>query len=53
MKTPYDLLVCRRHIYSRENKIAISIRLGACIDLPRPTVLILTEYCPKGKPTQL
>lgn len=23
--------------------------VGACIDLPRPTVLILTEYCPKGK----
>lgn len=22
--------------------------MGACIDLPRPTVLILTEYCPKG-----
>lgn len=22
--------------------------VGACIDLPRPTVLILTEYCPKG-----
>ena len=23
--------------------------VGACIDLPRPTVLILTEYCPKGE----
>ncbi|XP_052866274.1 atrial natriuretic peptide receptor 1 [Anopheles cruzii] len=22
--------------------------VGACIDLPRPTILILTEYCPKG-----
>lgn len=22
--------------------------VGACIDIPRPTVLILTEYCPKG-----
>lgn len=22
--------------------------VGACIDLPRPTVLILTEYCSKG-----
>lgn len=31
---------------SHENTVRF---VGACIDLPRPTVLILTEYCPKGK----
>lgn len=30
---------------SHENTVRF---VGACIDLPRPTVLILTEYCPKG-----
>ncbi|XP_052896080.1 atrial natriuretic peptide receptor 1 [Anopheles moucheti] len=30
---------------SHENTVRF---VGACIDLPRPTILILTEYCPKG-----
>ncbi|XP_059225614.1 atrial natriuretic peptide receptor 1 [Stomoxys calcitrans] len=30
---------------SHENTVRF---VGSCIDLPRPTVLILTEYCPKG-----
>lgn len=30
---------------SHENTVRF---VGACIDLPRPTVLILTEYCPRG-----
>lgn len=33
---------------SHENTVRF---VGACIDLPRPTVLILTEYCPKGSNT--
>lgn len=31
---------------NHENTVRV---IGACIDLPRPTVLILSEYCPKGK----
>lgn len=31
---------------SHENTVRF---VGACIDLPRPTLLILTEYCPKGE----
>lgn len=31
---------------SHENTVRF---VGACIDLPRPTILILTEYCPKGR----
>ncbi|EDS26635.1 conserved hypothetical protein [Culex quinquefasciatus] len=30
---------------SHENTVRF---VGACIDLPRPSILILTEYCPKG-----
>lgn len=30
---------------SHENTVRF---VGACIDLPRPMILILTEYCPKG-----
>lgn len=30
---------------SHENTVRF---VGACIDLPGPTILILTEYCPKG-----
>lgn len=33
---------------SHENTVRF---VGACIDLPRPSLLILTEYCPKGKST--
>lgn len=31
---------------SHENTVRF---VGSCIDLPCPTVLILTEYCPKGR----
>lgn len=31
---------------SHENTVRF---VGACIDLPRPKLLILTEYCPKGE----
>lgn len=35
---------------SHENTVRF---VGACIDLPRPTLLILTEYCPKGEHTNV
>lgn len=35
---------------SHENTVRF---VGACIDLPRPTILVLTEYCPKGNDDNL